>query len=540
MKQLFVSLLFITLYWGCGSSSPSDTSSQKPVESTGQQTIQHPSQTSSAQPATGLDTTAIADQGESALSTTPVLTPGQVEDALSNVKNDAENIKPIDETQTAEIVSKPVVEAPGERSVTVYIHGYDDKGVSYTNTYGYDAYDPMLNRLVELTGFDTLQTFDPADFTNVITITPYYGQKAPDYYTQQDIDEIKAITHQYGGGIPRYALIVAKYARHVMALTGADHVNFISASMGSLIARWIIEKDVEHLASEKKILRWQSLEGVIRGNKLASNKNLVKYANTIQKQPIDVEQMSYRWIETYLHNPRGEAASIYYKDIVISEISSTKAGDPFGWLMLTTPNDGYQAVEDTYFSSVLPQARYNGMLPTHTMFHRTHLGLRKDDGAWANVATFLLPHKRVQITLTGAKVDDIHEHTYFLNKNAEIVFESKVYSPYIKEKWDITDAISERVYDSGALPIHKYSKDHQQKSFQQVLYDDYVLQGETKLKLTMAAYEVDQSLKYGVHDEFGSRENLGGKTIELPLVDNTYTIRARDWSGTIQVHVIEN
>ena len=529
MKQFLLNVLIISSFLGCGSSSSPDKASQKPVKS------------STPQPQTNVSGSKVTVPQQEAVADVPVVvTPQQAEDALSNIKNDTENIVPIDEIQTENVVTKPVVKAPEERSVTVYIHGYDDKGSTYTGAYGYSAYDPMLNRLVELTGFDTIQTYNPSDFTDIITITPYYGQKAPDYYTQQDIDEINSVTQQYEGGIPRYALIIAKFARHMMEETGAQHINFISASLGSLIARWIIEKDVEHLASEKKILRWQSLEGVIRGNKLASNKSLVKYANSIQKQPVDVKHMSYRWIENYLHTPRSEAASSYYKDIIISEISSTKPGDPFGWLMLTTPNDGYQAVEDTYFATVLPQARHNGMLPTHTMFHQMHLGLKNYDGAWANVATFLLPHKRVQITLTGAKVDDIYEHTYILNKNAEIVFESRVYSPYIEEKWGITDAISERVYESGILPIHKYKKDHQQKTFQQVLYDDYVLKGETKLKLTMAAYEVDQSLKYGVHDGFGSRDNLGGNSIELPLVDNTYTIQARDWSGTIQVHIIEN
>ncbi len=524
MRYLFFSFILVFSLSGCGSSSSSG-------ERTPDATIDSAKKT---------DTTPVTPDITEKNSEPVSITPEQVEDSLLDVKNDAENIVPIDETETTQIVTQPTVPLSKEQSVTVYIHGYDDRGTSYENTYGYDAYDPMLNRLVELTGFDTLQTYDPANFTNVITVTPYYGQKAPDYYTQEDIREVEEITHAYGGGIPRYALIVAKYAKHVMALTGAEHVNFISASMGSLVARWIIEKDVEHLASEKRILRWQTLEGVIRGNRLASNKKLVEYANAFQKQPIDVEQMSYRWVERYLHKPRSEAASSYYQDIAISQISSTKPGDPFDWLMLTIPNDGYQAVEDTYFETVLPQARHNGLPPTHTFFHRTHLGLKQDDGAWANAATFLLPHKRVRILLKEATVDDIHEHTYFLNKSAEIVFESQVFSPYVEKKWGIADAISERLYESGILPIHKYKKDHQTKAVVQVLYDDYVLQEETKLRLVMAAYEVDQSLKYGVHDELGSREKLGSQTLTLDLKNSSYTIKARDWSGIIDVQILEN
>jgi hypothetical protein len=533
MKFLSIFLVLMIFFAGCGSSS----SKQEKESKTNTTFIEN--QNNNKESIESEDTSLSSDNTIEE-SGTVVVTPSEVEDSLSQVKNDAEDIVPIEDTQTTEIVTEPKVSVQKEHSVTVYIHGYDDQGIAYQNTYGYDAYDPMLNRLVELTGFDTLQTYNPNNFTNVITITPYYGQKAPSYYTQKDIDDVEAITHEYGGGIPRYALIIAKYAKHVMKITGADHVNFISASMGSLVARWIIEKDVEHLASEKKILRWQTLEGVIRGNKLASDKDLVKLANKYQEQPIDVEHMSYQWIEQYLHKPRSEAASRYYKNIVISEISSTKPGEPFDWLMLTTPNDGYQAVKDTYFETVRPEARHNGQMPTHTFFHQTHLGLKKDDGAWANVATFLLPHKRVQITLTEAKVDDIHEYTYLFNKNAEIVFESFVYSPYIQKIWDIDDAISERVYDSGTLTIHKYKKNGQTKVLNEVIFDDYVLKDEKQLKLKLEAYEVDQSLKYGVHDEIGTRERLGGELLTVNLVDSVYTISARDWSGTVRVKIIEN
>ena len=528
MKRILPSLFLLFFLIGCGSSS----------ETKHEQSIDAKSSLSTDK--TDISDSHKEDENKVAVqNTSPVnVTPQTVEESLAQVKNDAENIIPVEESDTAEIVTPSQAPVSREKSVTVYIHGYDDQGVSYVNTYGYDAYDPMLDTLVKLTGFDTLQTFNPESFTNVITITPYYGQKAPSYYTQDDIDEVEEVTGEYGGGIPRYALIVAKYARHVMAYTGADYVNFISASMGSLVARWIIEKDIEHLASDQKILRWQTLEGVIRGNKLASDEDLVKYANIVQEQPIDVKQMSYQWIEKYLHNPRSEAASKYYKDIIISEISSTKPDDPFDRLMPTTPNDGYQALHDTYFETVRSEARHNGQMPTHTIFHQSHLGLKKDDGAWANVATFLLPHKRVQITLIEAKVNDIHES--YLNGSGEIVFESLVYSPYLEALWGISDAISERVYDSGALPVHKYKKDGQTKVLNQVLYDDYILQDTKYLEIKMAAYEIDQSLKYGVHDGFGKFEKLGGSSLLIDMEDSTYTISAKDWSGTISVKILEN
>ena len=465
--------------------------------------------------------------------------PSQVETALSQIKHDAEDIRPIEESHADQIpvISQQKLVVPTTPTVTVYIHGYDDKGTSYTTPYGYDAYDPVLDRLIALTGFDTLLTYKPGDFRNIVTITPYYGTQPPDYYTPEDIEDIRRVTEQYGGGIPRYAWIVAKYIKHVMALTGAKKVNLISASMGSLIARWMIEKNVENLAAEKKITKWQSLEGVIRGNKIASSKRLVSYAELFKSQPIDVTHMSYSWIEENLHRPRSQAASSYYQNIEISQITSTKSGKPFGFLMLTTPNDGYQATYDTYFATFRQNALFNGKVPTHTYFHTTHLGLKKYDGAWANIATFLLPHKRVKITLTRARVDDIHERIWFLNKNAEIVFESEIFSPLVAQKWQIEDAISQRLYHGGTLPVWKYRRDHEEKELEQILFDDYVLKDETQLHLRYAGYEIDQSVLYGIHDEFGSYEKLGSGTIDLPLQNGTYEIAARDWSGTIRVEV---
>ncbi len=519
-KILF--LIFAFLFLGCGGGDDSSTSSDDTelIETSFQ--IENESSETSEQ-------------------THPVIsiTSQNVEQTLSNIKNDTQDIIPVEDSQSEQIVTTPVTDQYKERSITVYVHGYDKDGTSYDSVYGYDAYDPMLDKLVEFTGFDTLTTYDAENFTNIVTITPYYGTVAPDYYTPKDKEDIEKITKIYGGGIPRYATIVAKYAKHVMKITGAEHVNFIGASLGALVVRWIIEKDVENLASQKKILRWQSIEGVIRGNKVASNENLVKFVNLIERQPIDVKHMNYSWIEKNLHSPAGEAASLYYKDILVSQISSTRATEPFKWLMPKTPNDGYQALKDTYFSNVVDSAKFEDHDFSHTIFHQSHLGIKKDLGAWASVATFLLPHKRVKITLTGATVENIHEHIYFLNKSAEIVFASEVFSPKSYEKWRIDDAIDERLYDSGALDIHKYKRDHQHKDFEQVLFDGFVLIDEQNLKLRLSGFEIDQNDMYGVHDELNKREKLGSVDVDVKLQNSTVKFTADEWSGSLRIEVFE-
>ncbi len=541
MKKVFYSLIVAFLFIGCGNSQDApkteQTTSQQPKVSTKPDTNTL-SQDKQTTPVTTSENTNPAINNQNNTQTTPQVTPQNAQETILGLKHDAENIIPIDEASPKIPDTPQTQNITSPKTVTVYVHGYDDKGVTYQSVYGYDAYDPMLDNFVKLTGFDTLKTYNPKNFSNIIAITPYYGTQAPDYYTPEDIQDIKDITSQYGGGIPRYALIVAKYAKHVMALTGADHVNFIGASLGALVSRWIIEKDVEHLASEKKILRWMSIEGVIRGNKMASKSNLVSFINTIQEQPIDVKQMDYAWIEKNLHSPRYSADSPYYGNILISQLTSTKAADPFGWLMPATPNDGYQAVEDTYFKSFSPSALFHNQQPSHTYFHQTHLGIKKDLGAWANIATFFLPHKRIKITLIDATVDDIHEHTNYFNKRAEIVFSSEIFSPLVKEKWGIEDAISEQTYESGRLPIRRYKRNHEKQLMNQIIYDDYILENEQTLTINLAGYEIDNSVKYHVHDGIGKKSYLGNTQIDIPIKDGTYAIQAKDWSGHIKVEML--
>ena len=225
------------------------------------------------------------------------------------------------QTNTPEIILPPKT----DKTVTIYIHGYSKSGYKRDGVYGNDNYDEMIDTIVDMTGFDTTTNYDKNNFSNIIAITPYYGSIAPNYYTPKDIQEINDI----GEGIPRYALIIAKYAKHIMKETGADKVNLLSVSMGSLVSRYLIEKDLEHLSSNKKISKWLSLEGVIKGNIAASGDNLLSLISNFEAQPIDVEHMSYAWINNHL-----DTNSPYYNDIQIAFESSTKDNASKGLLSL--------------------------------------------------------------------------------------------------------------------------------------------------------------------------------------------------------------
>ena len=313
---------------------------------------------------------------------------------LSTNTNQSVNPEVIVETKNQEITTS--IENQIEKVITIYIHGYDQIGYKREGTYGNDDFLKENAEVAKFLGFSTLYEQSSSDLgNNILVATPYYGNQAPDYYTQQDIKDIENI----GIGIPRYALIVAKYAKYIMAKSNAQKINILSVSMGSLITRYMIEKNLENIAGDKKIAKWLSIEGVIRGNYAASNKNLIGLVSIFEKQSPDVEHMSYNWIEKNLGS-RDIGTSTYYKDIVIGFETSTKDTALEGilsiWMTLHDkfrPNDGYQVARDTYFQINTTNNMFHSLPPTHSYFHDNHINLADNKAAWIQAVSFLTSKK---------------------------------------------------------------------------------------------------------------------------------------------------
>ena len=432
-----------------------------------------------------------------------------------------------------------------QKTITFFVHGYHKEGSEHHGIFGEAVINDMLVKLRHYTRWPILTESNTGDFGHALASCWYYGDTPPSYYSAEDIREIEKITTEFGGGIPRYAAILGKFIDHMMQKSHADKANIVSVSMGSLVTRWLIEKDISHLASSKKIARWLSLEGVIAGNYAASADRIVDLTETFDPQSIDVAQMRYDWIEKHLHTPAFEAASPYYGDIMSGFESSTDDHLNSGGLSLLTklnggyrPNDGTQLVEDTYFRSILPQSKYRGLPPMHLFFHENHFSLEQNDGAYTSIVAFLEGTRRLRITLVEAQVDDIHEgRTLFFNfRPAEVVFASRIYSPLAARKWQVRNAIDERALKSGILPIHKYDHDHQNQTFSQILFDSLVLPEEENLTLDLHAYEIDYDERYHMQELTGHRdEDLGGAEITLPLRAGIYDIAGKNWSGKVLV-----
>ena len=437
------------------------------------------------------------------------------------------------------------------RTATIYVHGFDPDGAVRHGVYGDDIHKGMADSVASLVGVPV----SPASLgplpVNVVAATTYYGDNAPSYYSPEDVAEIAEVTAQWGGGVPRYALIVAKFARSILERSGADQVNFVSVSFGSLIVRWLIEKDVEGLAGSGKIARWLSVEGVVDGNWAASHQDLVDILSVFDPQPIDVEHMSYDWIAANLHAPRAEADDPVYAGILLGQVGSTDDGGTGAALRTAMlaykdyqPNDGIQGLSDARLQDVALSARLAGLPPTEAVFHSDHLGLQQWRSAWAEAATFLTSSRRVTVTITRAQVWNLHEVAlpFWDWRPAEVLFESRVYSPAAEKRWAVTQPLCAYVKEGAAMPLRLYARAGDTHPFEQVIFDDLVLPEEQELSIELRAVDVDYDPRYGVLEtlETPYYDDMGGGTVRVSTLEpGTYQFAVPDWNCTLSVTVYD-
>lgn len=437
------------------------------------------------------------------------------------------------------------------RTATLYVHGFERTGADRHGVFGEDLRQALAESVATFAGLPTPREPSGPLPANVVAATTYYGDTAPHYYTADDLAELERLTAEWGGGVPRYAFIVARHARHILERSEAAQVNFVSGSFGSLVVRWLIERNVADLAGEGRIARWLTVEGVVAGNWAASQEDLASLLSFVAPEPVDLHHMHYGWIETHLHAPRTEADSPYYAGILLGQVGSTD--DRGNQAALRTamllsgeymPNDGVQALPDAGFATMTEASRFAGRGPTQAVFHTDHLGIRLLRAAWAEVATFLTGTRRVTVTMTAARVANLHEpqQPYWDWRPAEILFESRVSSPAAEARWAIGGPVSSLVKEGAAAPLRRYRANGETQQFRHVLFDDLVLPEAAELRLELRATEVDHDPRYGVFETLQAphHDDLGGGTLAVSTrAPGSYTFSSPDWSCEITVEILD-
>ena len=437
-------------------------------------------------------------------------------------------------------------------TATIVIHGFDPDGASQEGVFGEDILDEEL--LHQVGNFAGLPVSDGSATlpTNVIATTTYYGDTPPSYYNTQDIAELNSITKQYGGGIPRYALIIAKYARHIMDRSGASQVNIVSASLGSFVGRWMIEKDSDSLVSDGKVARWLSLEGVLCGNWAASNELVQDLWDDFGTPTIDTEHMKYEWVEANLHSPRREADNPLFADILIGMEMSSR--DTAGDGMLTDimllegdfhANDGVVTVDDGYFEYMSPQSKFLNLSTTHSWMHVNHYELKEYDPAMMQIANFLTQRRRITVKVIRLQVTNPEEPDDFWWDwmPAEIVIESETFSPLGLSQWGITDSVCTRGVEGASSPIYEFNNHGEEQTLNHIIYDEFVGDGEATLDINLGCFEIDWNEKYGVYEPLDDGGNdLGSTSISISVTSvgtTTQEFSTSNFNGTVEIQVFD-
>lgn len=428
------------------------------------------------------------------------------------------------------------IDAPSQ-TPTIVVRGFDQSGASATGTFGIDEHNDSASELAATLG---LPTSDISPYArNQVAYTNFYGTQYPPYYTAQDIADITSATTQYGGGVPRYALIIAKFSREVMRRSGAKQVNLFAPSFGALVSRWLIEKDVGGLASSGQIARWMPVEGVVCGNWVATQggqslSDLLK--NTYDLDPIDLQHMNYSWIEANIHNPNDASTSPFLGQFEthIWAPSDDSLNNHALTLASQKPNDGVQLLRDEFFHSLAPASEYLGQFPTLSSIHATHESSKQHLGFRAGLAADLFGRRRVKIVLSDAYVLNNHESSG--QGNGEFVFGVKVTSPRAQTAYGITDPIHELSAGDRNLSYFSFA-DHTTTTINLTWFDDMILPGEDHLVLSTQVKEIDYDLVYGISENiFNPDQSMTDTVLSVSALSaGSYAVSTADWRGTVTV-----
>jgi hypothetical protein len=339
-------------------------------------------------------------------------------------------------------------------TITVWLHGFTNKGAKLdTLTYGAAGSCGDLGAALVKYGVNRPCGNTPATevMPNQVVSVEYYGTLPPAWMTPQDVAEVEAYPFHGGPlGLQRYALIAAKFIRHQMAISGATHVNLACHSMGCLISRYLIENNVENLAAENKIVRWQTNSGVVCGARLArlyDNPTIRKYADAIGLQVDDfiimnpdyVTDVAASW-DHKLH----EGNNPLFKGMLIHHVGAT---DPRIAAALNIqlldfnnpgdePNDGIMFTLDEFFHSQSPAASLTTpsgevLSSTHSYIYAQHSDVTRPESDHVMMIASLFHRRKVFITVDSItlKVDrefSLQELKEQGTSPAEVVVENQV------------------------------------------------------------------------------------------------------------------
>jgi hypothetical protein len=423
-------------------------------------------------------------------------------------------------------------------TITVYIHGFDADGPTSTWLAGDDSPNSdacgMWNdaqRLAALLGAPTWQQNPTAP--NCVCAATYYGSTLPAWYSDQDRAEDAA----FGSTdvVPKYALREAKYIRHCLnRAPGATSVHVMSASFGSLIARYMIEHNVLNLCSDGLISRWSPVVGVLRGNWLASNGDNLglldvgQFFGVNHADDPDIPQMNYGWVDANI-SAHDTLNSANFGPMVFNQFTATDDDQGYITLANNAANDNMNMNTDEYFAGYTTTAALHPatdgtlMMPGLAYYRNYHTGVRDNSAMWASLVAAAQNNKRVTIRLSRLKAKGEDGWPY---NNKQWVYHATVVSPRSAVLYGNTRPVSDLAWEDGVSP--KFSIGQDETTYPNTaVFDMIIPPGETQLQLTFTLETLEnQTTYYNVlRVGYGGNSEEGTFALTIPTTqDSTVTV----------------
>ena len=454
----------------------------------------------------------------------------------------------------------------GKDTITIWVHGFYNKNMAdlAKMTYGQAEGCGGILKMLKTYGVDLPcgDTDATAKLTNHAIEVEYYGSKPAAWLSKDDIAAIDKWPFDKGAlGLQRYALIVAKFARWRMKLSGAKHINFGCHSMGCLITRHLIENDYEQLASQSVIVRWATNTGVIAGARLArlyDNPDVQKIAAALSLELSDFVLMNPDYVmdvtavwdhKLYAgNNPLLQGILIHH-----TAATDPKIQTAFGTQLLDLnnpgdePNDGIMYTLDEFFATqdkhgVTLDKAGKAVPSTRSFTFLDHMNNPKGDAAGLLSTAGLFHSRKVVITLAEVELYDDLEKDNPLDikqqglKPAEIAAEVAVtFDPYVAKTFSKSVLVHQARTEHRSAELFTMAEKDIKKP-ELVLFSGPVFDAMTSLKLSVWLLEMDWYPRFGVQEWiFDKHQQLAAWSGDVQLQDGTFEFKNKNVRAVVRV-----
>lgn len=464
-------------------------------------------------------------------------------------------------------------EYDNDTTITVWLHGFSNKsGRMEDMVYGEARSCGTLANILQY-GPDRPcgNTAETLTAPNQAIAVEYYGGVPADWLTPEDIEEIEFYPYDDGPhALTRYALVVGKFIRHRLELTGATHVNIACHSMGCLIARYVIENNVENLSAERRFVRWVSSAGVIAGARLArlyDNPTVQSTAPLLGLELSDFVLMNPDWVRdvaAWWDHRLHEGNNPYFGGMLIHHAGATdpRISQALNVQLLDLnnpddePNDGIMYTFDQFFHRQSEEASLHTpsgevLQATRNFVYVDHMGLPRTD-AFHLLASAALFHRR-KVIVTLEEITLLNDREFRVpdrwreggSSPAEVSVEVEVrYNPYVQETFGRNVLLHDEKIHHRSADLFTMAEG-QTKQPKQVLYSGPIFDAMTSMHLVANVREVDWYPRFDVREilpplrpEDGS-DRLVHFSGQIPLENHTFTRESDYAKVTFGVKVVD-